>query len=62
MAALISFLYAVDVPAQTFKGKQASDLESLSINTNAVAPRRFIAVHGRRSLIDGYSENGLEVW
>lgn len=62
LAVLTTFLYAGNVPAQTFKGKQASDLESLSINTNAVATRRFIAVHGRRSLIEGCSENGLEVW
>ena len=34
----------------------------LSINTTAVIPRSFIAVHGRRSLLDGYSESGLEVW
>jgi glycogen debranching enzyme len=26
------------------------------------SPARFVAVHGRRSAIFGYSENGLEVW
>lgn len=62
LAALILFLYTGKALAQDFKDKQASALEPLSIHTNAVAPRRFIAVHGRRSLIDGYSENGLEVW
>jgi glycogen debranching enzyme len=36
--------------------------ESLSLTTDAVAPQRFIAVHGRRVLLDGYAANGLEVW
>ena len=36
--------------------------ESLSLTTDAVAPRRFIAVHGRRALLDGYADSGLEVW
>jgi len=36
--------------------------ESLSLTTDAVAPRRFIAVHGRRALLDGYASSGLEVW
>jgi glycogen debranching enzyme len=36
--------------------------ESLSLTTNAVAPQRFIAVHGRRALLDGYAAGGLEVW
>ena len=36
--------------------------ESLALSTNAVAPRRFIAVHGRRALLDGYAGSGLEVW
>ncbi len=36
--------------------------ESLSQTTDAVAPRRFIAVHGQRALLDGYAAGGLEVW
>ena len=36
--------------------------ESLSLTTDAVAPLRFIAVHGRRALLDGYAASGLEVW
>jgi glycogen debranching enzyme len=36
--------------------------ESLSLTTDAVAPRRFIAVHGRRAMLDGYADSGLEVW
>ena len=31
-------------------------------STDSTQPARFIAVHGRRSAIFGYSENGLEVW
>ncbi len=62
LAALIAFLYMGNASAQDFKDKQASVLEPLFIHTHAVAPRRFIAVHGRRSLIDGYSESGLEIW
>jgi len=34
----------------------------LSLYTEAVAPRRFIAVHGRRALVSGYASEGLEVW
>lgn len=36
--------------------------DRMTLSTDSVEPRRFIAVHGRRSLIMGYSENGLEVW
>ena len=32
------------------------------LDTEAVAPHRFIAVHGRRALIQGYASEGLEVW
>jgi glycogen debranching enzyme len=31
-------------------------------STDSTQPARFIAVHGRRSAIFGYSENGLEIW
>lgn len=47
---------------QTAGSQPGAGLDSLSLNTGAVYPRRFLAVHGRRALIDGYSENGLEVW
>jgi len=40
----------------TFAGK------SLALTTDAVSPRRFIAVHGRRALLDGYADSGLEMW
>src|ERR1700735_745720 len=35
---------------------------ALSMTTDTVAPQRFIAVHGRRALLDGYADGGLEVW
>jgi glycogen debranching enzyme len=41
-------------------GPRAPDQLTWSIDSTQ--PARFIAVHGRRSAIFGYSENGLEVW
>ncbi len=35
---------------------------SLTLDTEAVSAPRFIAVHGRRALIDGYASQGLEAW
>ena len=34
----------------------------LTLSTDSVEPARFVAVHGRRSAILGYPENGLEIW
>ena len=34
----------------------------VSWSTDSTGPRRFIAVHGRRAAIFGYSETGLEMW
>jgi glycogen debranching enzyme len=36
--------------------------ERLALSTDAVSTRRFVAVHGQRSVIMGYPEKGLEVW
>ena len=33
-----------------------------AFDTENFTLRRFIAVHGRQALIDGYSTGGLEVW
>lgn len=33
-----------------------------ALDTEAVAPLRFIAAHGRRALVAGYASGGLEVW
>jgi glycogen debranching enzyme len=38
-----------------------ADNQDLTLSTIAVSPRRFVAVHGRRSIIEGFAE-GLEVW
>ncbi len=35
---------------------------NLTLTTDAVAPQRFFAVHGRRALLDGYAAQGLEAW
>lgn len=37
-------------------------LKYLLLETEAVGPQRFMAVHGRRSVIQGYASHGLEVW
>ena len=34
----------------------------LTLSTDSVGPVRFVAVHGRRSAILGYPQNGLEIW
>jgi glycogen debranching enzyme len=31
-------------------------------STDAVEPQRFIAVHGRRAVVMGYPQSGLEIW
>ena len=36
--------------------------EPLTWEVASAQPSRFVAVHGRRSAVFGYSENGLEVW
>jgi glycogen debranching enzyme len=36
--------------------------DGLTLSTDSVEPVRFVAVHGRRSAILGYSKNGLEIW
>ena len=34
----------------------------LAFDTNAVAPGRFIAAHGRKAIALGYASSGLELW
>jgi glycogen debranching enzyme len=36
--------------------------QDLALTTDAVAPLRFIAAHGRRALISGYASGNLEIW
>src|ERR1700761_3741434 len=40
----------------------APSLDSLTWSTDSTQPYRFLAVHGRRSAMFGYSEQGLEAW
>src|ERR1700758_5694956 len=37
-------------------------LDDLTLSTDASAAQRFVAVHGRRAALMGYSEQGLEAW
>ncbi len=37
-------------------------VSKLTLATDSVGPQRFLAVHGTRSLIQGYATHGLEVW
>ena len=60
VAALL--LACISVPRLSAQANNVAATESLALNTDSVAPRRFLAVHGRRSLIDGYADSGLEVW
>ena len=39
-----------------------ADAQPLTWNVDSTQPARFVAVHGRRSALFGYSENGLEIW
>ena len=55
--ALLAMLVIAGANAQAI-----SDGASLSLTTDSIAPHRFLAVHGRRSLIEGYSPQGLEAW
>src|ERR1700734_576339 len=47
---LLTFLYAPLAPAQ------------LSLQTDSVAPERFIAAHGSKAIAMGYASSGLELW
>jgi hypothetical protein len=47
----------------TRQAQNAQDSRApLSLNTSAVSPNRFVAVHGRKALLDGYATGGLEMW
>ena len=47
--------------AKTSFSAESSD-DNLALNTDAVAPQRFVAAHGRQALIGGYASKGLEIW
>jgi glycogen debranching enzyme len=54
-----TFSYA---PAQQSVTDQQPSLESVTLSTDSSALQRFIAVHGQRAVLMGYSEQGLEAW
>jgi hypothetical protein len=45
-----------------FDADTACAAEPLTWDVDSAQPARFVAVHGRRSALFGYSENGLEIW
>src|SRR3984957_674936 len=50
LISLIALLYSPVTPAQ------------LSLQTDSVAPERFVAAHGRKGIVMGYASGGLELW
>jgi hypothetical protein len=48
--------------AASLRAADAPDPAPLTWSADSAQPARFLAVHGRRSAIFGYSEHGLEVW
>ena len=61
---LLLFAFAL-LPAQSSFAQESakpSFSDSLALSTDSVEPHRFVAAHGRRSVIMGYAETGLEIW
>jgi glycogen debranching enzyme len=50
LISLIALLYSPVTSAQ------------LSLQTDSVAPERFVAAHGRKAIVMGYASGGLELW
>jgi glycogen debranching enzyme len=50
------------LPMNAEEAHPAKPLSELTMKTDSVGPSRFLAVHGRRSLVQGYATQGLEVW
>ena len=51
-----------DAPLNAQDEQSRNELKHLSMETDSVGPSRFLAVHGRRALVQGYATQGLEVW
>ena len=60
LRALVLLLCSCSVVGTARSAERTSD--RLSWSTDATQPARFIAVHGRRSALFGYSADGLEAW
>jgi len=56
-----SFGYLLWFLLATFAGAPAEQSIS-NLSTDASAAQRFVAVHGQRAVLMGYSEQGLEAW
>jgi glycogen debranching enzyme len=54
------FLAALYPASEQAPGQTHPD--DLTLSTDASAVQRFVAVHGRRAVLMGYSEQGLEAW
>jgi glycogen debranching enzyme len=60
--ALLILLFSQHGVAQPSPSQTPQPANNLTMSTDAVGPVRFVAVHGRRSAIMGYSGTGLEIW
>jgi glycogen debranching enzyme len=49
-------------PLNAQESQPAMAVNQLSLETDSVGPSRFLAVHGRRAIVQGYATRGLEVW
>lgn len=60
----LAFLLLAFVPLRNFAQNAAvnSGSHPVALSTDAVAPARFVAAHGQRALLMGYSGAGLEAW
>lgn len=57
-----ALLFCASAAAQTPAARNPPAGPSLTLSTEAVAPSRFVAAHGQRALLMGYSGMGLEAW
>jgi glycogen debranching enzyme len=61
---LLLALLFVSVPslAQAPQDRARAKLRDARLELSSVDTRRFVAVHGRRSVVMGYPQTGLEIW
>ena len=60
--ALVCALFGLSAVAPEGSAAGAPVLDQLAWSTDSAQPSRFLAVHGRRSAVFGYPEQGLEAW
>jgi glycogen debranching enzyme len=56
------FISFANSPAWPQTSPTTLPASGFTLSTDSVGPVRFVAVHGRRSAILGYSQHGLEMW